>query len=138
MRADRVEVRGTVTPGDASVRVAGEDAQVSGGEFIAEVELQPGGNVIDVTATAPGRRPATEAVRVRARHARAVPTSSARTSSKAIETLKAAGLDAPRSAAAAGSTACCRATISVCAISPAGGTLVEQGTRVVLQTAREC
>ena len=63
-RDERIEIRGTVTPGDAAVRVGGEDAEVSGGEFVAEVELQPGGNVIDVTATAPGRRPATDAVRV--------------------------------------------------------------------------
>ena len=63
-RDERIEIRGTVTPGDASVRVAGQDAEVSGGEFSAEVELLPGGNVIDVAATAPGRRPATDAVRV--------------------------------------------------------------------------
>ena len=36
----------------------------TGGEFTADVSLQPGGNVIDITATAPGRRPATDAVRV--------------------------------------------------------------------------
>ncbi len=64
VRADRVEVRGTVTPADSIVRVGGEDAQVSGGQFIAQVALAPGGNVIDVTATAPGRRPATDALRI--------------------------------------------------------------------------
>ena len=45
-------------------RRAASDADVHGGEFSAEVALIPGGNVIDITATAPGRRPATDAVRV--------------------------------------------------------------------------
>src|SRR5687767_12159511 len=63
-REDRVEVRGTVSPADATVKVAGEEADVQGGEFMAEVPLNPGGNVIDVSASSPGRRPATDAVRV--------------------------------------------------------------------------
>ena len=37
MRAETVAVRGTVTPADAAVRVAGKDAEVNGGEFSAEV-----------------------------------------------------------------------------------------------------
>ena len=61
---DRVEISGTVSPADSTVKVAGEAAEVSGGEFAAEVALEPGGNVIDVSASAPGRRPATDAVRV--------------------------------------------------------------------------
>ena len=65
VRTDEVEVRGTVTPADAAVQVAGEDAQVDGGEFVADVTLTPGDNVIDVSATSPGRRPATDALRVK-------------------------------------------------------------------------
>src|SRR3712207_4388943 len=64
LRADRVEVRGTGSPADAAVTVAVEGAEVEGGEFRAEVPLHPGGNVIDVSASSPGRRPATGAVRV--------------------------------------------------------------------------
>ena len=63
-RATQVAVLGTVTPADAEVRVGGEVAEVSGGEFTADVELQPGANVIDVTAASPGRRPAADALRV--------------------------------------------------------------------------
>ena len=45
IRADAVEVRGTVTPADAAVLVAGRDAEVDGGSFTAHVSLDPGGNV---------------------------------------------------------------------------------------------
>lgn len=55
---DSVEVRGTVVPPDARVLVAGDQADVSGGEFTATVDLEAGANVIDVQAGAP-QRPAT-------------------------------------------------------------------------------
>lgn len=55
---DSVEVRGTVAPPDARVLVAGDQADVSGGEFSATVDLESGVNVIDVQAGAP-QRPAT-------------------------------------------------------------------------------
>src|SRR3954471_6615724 len=64
LRAETVEVSGTVVPAGAGVTVAGAPAQVDGASFSATVSLQPGGNVIDVTATAPGRRPAADALRV--------------------------------------------------------------------------
>jgi glucodextranase-like protein/PASTA domain-containing protein len=66
VRADTVEVRGTVTPAGASVIVVGEAASVTaGGTFTARVTLEPGDNVIDVMATAGGRTPAMMAVRVK-------------------------------------------------------------------------
>src|SRR3954447_13029897 len=64
VRQAAVAVTGTVTPADAVVQVGGRDAEVARGRFSAEVALSPGGNVIDVSATARGRRPAVDAVRV--------------------------------------------------------------------------
>jgi hypothetical protein len=64
VRTDTVEIRGTVEPAGAAVRVLGREADVTGGEFSAEVALEPGPNVIDVMATARGRGPAMTAVRV--------------------------------------------------------------------------
>src|SRR4051794_15074131 len=64
LRAETVEVSGTVTPAGATVTVAGARAQVKAGSFTATVALAPGGNLIDVTAAAPGRRPAADALRV--------------------------------------------------------------------------
>src|SRR3954452_9722483 len=59
-----VEVRGTVSPARAQVRVQGRTAQVSGGAFSAVVPLDDGANVIDVAATARDRSAALTAFRV--------------------------------------------------------------------------
>src|ERR671922_926709 len=64
VRNGTVEVSGSVAPGRADVWVLGQSAQVSEGTFSASVPLEPGSNVIDVIATAPGREPAMTAVRV--------------------------------------------------------------------------
>src|SRR5215213_808669 len=65
VRAETVEVQGTVEPAGATVLVLGQKAPVSGGgSFRASVPLEPGANVIDVMATAGGRSPALTAFRV--------------------------------------------------------------------------
>jgi hypothetical protein len=65
VRAESVEVNGTVTPANAAVTVLGQRAAVSGGgTFTATIALQPGANVIDVMATAGGRGAAMTAFRV--------------------------------------------------------------------------
>jgi hypothetical protein len=64
VRADRVSVRGTVSPPDADVRVLGEAAQVGNGVFTASVPLHQGSNSIDVVVSAPGVSPATLTVTV--------------------------------------------------------------------------
>ena len=95
-----------MTPGDAAVRVAGAEAEVDGGQFFAEVKLQPGGNVIDVTATAPGRRAATDAVRVLRDMRVEVPAARRRRGRCRRRRRSAGAICAPsRSAAGAGSTA---------------------------------
>src|SRR5689334_9454466 len=51
-------VRGSVDPPNASVRVLGRRAEVVAGAFTAQVDLDPGANVIDLAATAPHHGPA--------------------------------------------------------------------------------
>jgi Glucodextranase, domain B len=73
--ADRVAVRGTVDPPDATVQILGRSVQVGNGVFTGSVALHPGENTIDVVASASGSAPVTETVTVNrvAPHRRAAP-----------------------------------------------------------------
>jgi hypothetical protein len=64
MQADRVTVRGTVTPPDATVQIVGQTAQVGNGVFTASVPLRQGSNTIDVVASAEGAAPASRTITV--------------------------------------------------------------------------
>ena len=55
-RESTVVVSGRVSPATARVIVLGEPVTVSGGGFSTSVDLREGANVIDVGASAPGRR----------------------------------------------------------------------------------
>jgi hypothetical protein len=59
-----VEVRGTVEPSGARVRVLGHAAAVTGSAFSIQIPLDPGANVVDVIATAPRRAPLMTAFRI--------------------------------------------------------------------------
>ena len=138
VRSETVEVYGSVEPAGATVRVLGRRAAVGGGSFHAEVPLEPGANVIDVIATAPGRGPAMTALRV----AREVP----------VEVPELVGLEVPaaeRRLADAG----LRSEVTrggglfdgllpgepaVCEQDPAAGTAVRRGSVVALTVARSC
>jgi hypothetical protein len=137
-RADHVAVRGTVVPADATVHVRGEEAEVSGGEFVADVGLQPGGNVIDVTASSPGRRPATGAVRVIRDMRVEVPDVVGRSPEDASEALDALGLRAAEQRGGGWLDRLLPGDFEVCATSPRAGTLLDKGSRVTLETARDC
>jgi hypothetical protein len=65
IRADRVTVRGTVTPPDATVQIVGQPAQVGNGVFTGSVPLHRGSNTIDVVASAAGSAPATTTITVK-------------------------------------------------------------------------
>jgi len=138
VRADRVAVRGKVTPADAAVRVAGADAEVDGGQFFAEVELEPGGNVIDVTATAPGRRAATDAVRVLRDMRVEVPRLVGDEVDAAVTALGERDLRAVEERGGSWLDRLIPGPVSVCATQPRAGTLVEPRSQVVLETARDC
>src|SRR4051794_19370342 len=63
VRDDRVELTGSVSPARAAVEVLGHAAAVENGSFSATVPLEEGTNVIDVSATMPGRSAAFAALR---------------------------------------------------------------------------
>jgi hypothetical protein len=134
VRAETVAVRGTVTPADAAVRVGGHDAEVNGGEFSAEVALIPGGNVIDVTATAPGRRPATDAVRVLRDVRVKLPPLVGSESDAAIAALRKLDLKARELEGGSWLDRVLGGTMVVCSTSPPAGTLVDPETTVTLAT----
>jgi Glucodextranase, domain B/PASTA domain len=137
-REDRVQVRGTVSPADATVKVAGEDADVQGGEFTAEVPLEPGGNVIDISASSPGRRPATDAVRITRDMRVPVPRLVGLELDQAIETLGQAGLKHEERPSGSWLDRVIPGTMYVCAVEPDEETPVERQSTVVLITQREC
>jgi hypothetical protein len=64
VRADRVAVRGTVTPSDATVQILGRSVQVGNGVFAGSVPLHQGANTIDVVASAAGSAPATTTITI--------------------------------------------------------------------------
>src|SRR5215218_3690388 len=93
VRAETVEVAGTVEPASADVLVLGQKAPVSGGgSFSATVSLEPGANVIDVMATAPGRGPALTAFRVTREVPVTVPDLDGMNAQEVEDTLTDAGL----------------------------------------------
>jgi hypothetical protein len=74
VRTNRVTVRGTVSPADASIQVLGRSAQVANGVFSSSVALHAGTNDIDVVATAPDTDPTTTAVTVIRKKSKNQPT----------------------------------------------------------------
>ena len=136
-RDDHIAVSGTVTPADAAVQVMGVDAQVSGGRVHRRRELQPGGNVIDVTAAAPGRRPATDALRYMRDMRVDVPDVIGKSPDDAAAALKDTGL-----AAVVEEDGTWLDHLlgdpQVCATDPPAGTAVAKGTKVTLRTASDC
>lgn len=63
-RGDRITVRGTVSPSNATVQVLGQPAQVGNGVFTATVPLHGGKNSIDVVAGGSNITPTTVTVNV--------------------------------------------------------------------------
>ena len=135
VRAETVAVRGRVTPADAAVRVGGRDAEVNGGEFSAEVPLIPGGNVIDITATAPGRRPATDAVRVERDIRVKVPSLLGVASDDAVAALRKLDLKERVNEGGSWLDRVLGGAMEVCATTPPAGTLVDPESTVTLETA---
>jgi PASTA domain/Glucodextranase, domain B len=136
-RADHVAVSGSVTPGDASVLVMGVKAQVSGGQFTADVRLQPGGNVIDIAASSPGRRSVADAVRFVRDMSVDVPDVVGSSPEDATAALKDAGLVAEIEEDGNWLDRLLGAP-QVCTMSPPAGSAVAKGSKVTLQTARAC
>jgi hypothetical protein len=138
LRAGSVDVSGTVFPSGAAVTVAGERAQVDGGTFTATVALEPGGNVIDVTATAPGRRPATDALRVIRDMRVELPALVGHERDAAFDQLKGLGLKPQEKRDDTWLDRLIPGDDTVCATSPPATTLVQPGAKVTVEVARNC
>jgi hypothetical protein len=138
IRADSIQVRGAVRPADAAVQVAGRDAEVDGGTFVATVALAPGGNVIDITATSPGRRAATDAVRIVRDMRVEIPSLSGQTYDAAAADLKKLRLAATEESGGSWLDRVLGADIRVCATTPPAGALVQPRTTVTVTTGPDC
>jgi len=138
VEGDRVTLRGRVRPATAEVAVLGEPAQVAAGTWTAEVPLDDGANVIDVSATAEGRRPALAAVRVVRQVPVEVPDVAGDDPQAAVDELEALGLEARVERGGGLLDDLLPATLGVCATDPEPGTEVRPGTTVTVEVAKVC
>jgi hypothetical protein len=136
-RQDHVAVSGTVSPADSAVLVMGVEARVTGGQFTADVQLEPGGNVIDITASSPGRRSAADALRYVRDMRVDVPDLLGQPPETATATLKGTGLVAVIEEDGSWLDRLLGEP-QVCSTDPPAGTAVAKGTKVTLRTARAC
>jgi len=76
INAEDITVRGTVTPGDASVEVQGQPAPVGNGIFAGNASLHSGSNTISIIASAPGYTPTSTTITLTAGSSQAATASS--------------------------------------------------------------
>lgn len=138
VQSDSVEVRGTVEPAGASVRVLGDRADVSGGTFSAQVALEPGANVIDVIATARGRATAMTAFRVTRELPVEVPDLDGLEVPQVEEELSDAGLRPDISQRGGLIEELLPGEPAVCEQDPEPGTEVKRGTTVRVEISKSC
>jgi hypothetical protein len=138
LRAETVAVRGSVAPAGAAVSVAGQPAKVDGGTFTATVPLQPGGNVIDVTASSPGHRPASDAVRITRDMRVRLPVLDGYDENDAFSRLHELGLSPVEQRTDNWLQRLIPGGLTVCGTAPRGGTLVPPHARVTVLVARNC
>lgn len=138
VQTDTVQVRGTVEPAGASVRVLGEPADVSGGTWSTEIPLNPGANVIDVIATARGRGAAMTAFRVTRELPVEVPDLDGLAVPEVEEQLADAGLTAEVEERGGLFDDLLPGEPVVCEQDPEPGTEVRRGTTVRVEVSRGC
>jgi hypothetical protein len=138
VQSETVEVRGTVEPAGASVRVLGKAADVSGGTFRAEVPLQPGANVIDVMASARGRAAAMTAFRVTRELPVEVPDLDGLEVPEVEERLADVGLVPEVTERGGLLDELLPGEPAVCEQDPEPGTEVRRGSTVRVEVARSC
>jgi hypothetical protein len=135
---DTVELTGTVQPSRAAVEVLGRAAAVSSGSFSARVPLKEGVNVIDVSATMPGRSAAFAALRVTYDPRVTIPDLTHAVDDDAANRIAKLGLD-PQLEAIGGLLDEFRSgPRRVCESDPPAGTDVDPGTTVTLKTRKTC
>ena len=138
VRQESVEIRGTVEPADAAVRVLGRAAEVSGGVWSLDIALEPGPHVIDVMATARGRAPTLTAVRVTRELNVEVPDLDGLAVREAQGRVGAAGLELEVEEGGGLLDDLLPGEPAVCRQEPQAGAQVQRGTVVRVETARSC
>jgi len=133
-----MQVRGTVSPPGARVKVQGHTARVSGGEFSSSVKLAHGANVIDVAATAGGRAAALTAFRVTREERVSVPDLAGLSVDDAQEAAGNLGLELEAERGGGFLDSLVPRSIGVCEQEPAPGKQVRRGTTVRVLVARAC
>jgi len=139
VKAETVQVRGTVAPADAAVLVLGQRAAVSGGgTFTATVPLDPGTNVIDVMATASGRAAALTAFRVTREVPVIVPDLGGKSADDARKALGDLGLKATVDESGGLLEPLLPGAPAVCTQDPEAGAQVRRGATVHIVTSKSC
>jgi hypothetical protein len=133
-----VTVRGRVDPPDASVRILGVPAEVVAGTFSASVDLDPGANVIDLAATAPGHGPALTAVRVMREMPIRLPDLSGLTADAARKRVEALGLRFESQDAGGLFEKLLPGDPGVCQQDPSPGADAKRGSTVRVYVAKRC
>jgi Glucodextranase, domain B/PASTA domain len=138
VQSETIEVRGTVEPAGASVRVLGDEADLSGGTFTARVALDPGTNVIDVIATARGRGTAMTAFRVTRELPVDVPDLDGLGVQEVEDKLSEAGLRPQIDQRGGLIEELLPGEPAVCEQDPEPGTEVRRGTTVRVEVSKSC
>jgi Glucodextranase, domain B/PASTA domain len=137
-RAATVTVRGSVDPPGAAVSVLGHRAEVVGGAFTAQVDLQPGANVIDLQATAARRDPAMTAIRVTREMLIDVPDLGGLSPDDARNQVQEAGLRYDEHNGDGFLDGLLPGSPGVCEQDPAPGKQVTRGSTVKVLVAKRC
>lgn len=135
---DTVQIVGSVSPVSATVTVRGRSAEVVGGRFSADVDLDPGTNVIDVSAAAGGRRPTLAALRVIRQMPVEVPELGGEDPGIAMDRLEALGLRPEIRERGGLFDDLLPGTAGVCGTDPGAGEHVRPGTSVRIDVAKAC
>ena len=138
VKEDTVEVRGRVQPARAAVEIGGKAATVSSGAFAKTVKLEEGVNVIDVSATMPGRSSAFAALRVTYDPRVTVPDLSGTVDDEAASRLEDLGLEVELEAVGGLFDELRSGPRRVCESDPPAGSVVDPGSSVTLKTAKSC
>lgn len=133
-----VDVRGRVAPATATVRVLGRPALVSDGTFTVVVPVDPGPNVVDVSASARGRRTALTAFRVTREQRIEVPDLQDVDVNDLEATLQALGLVLEEERGGGFLDQFVPRRLRVCEQDPVAGTPVQRGATVRVMVARSC
>jgi hypothetical protein len=138
VRSETVAIRGTVQPRGAHVEVLGRDVAVDRGSFSAEVPLEPGANLIDVSAGARGRRPDFAVARVVREVRLPVPDLVGADADTAQDQLEGLGLTVRLENAGGFFDPILPGDPKVCDLRPRPGAQVLPGSEVTLLVARDC